>query len=145
MDKQYIESTWAPPLPHTFFLASSSSRCFWKGVFFLIIENDVIFSNVPVCRHEAAMSWRNRSYYNNIKLVHAPVVLWDWPWEMLTFLGFRKHSHLPYHHIPSGGTQSHCEHLDTRSSLKIDKPQTQNWSREQILVPVLKNKRLKAE
>ncbi len=29
--------------------------------------------------------------------------------------------------------------------LKIDKPQTQNWSREQILVPVLKNKRLKAE
>jgi len=38
-------------LPHTFFLASSSSRCFWKGVFFRIIENDVIFSIVPVCRY----------------------------------------------------------------------------------------------
>ncbi len=38
--------------PHTFFLASSSSRCFWKGVFFRIIENDVIFSVVLDCRHK---------------------------------------------------------------------------------------------
>jgi hypothetical protein len=39
---------------NTFFFASSSSLCFWKGVFFRVIEKELIFASIskkPVYRN----------------------------------------------------------------------------------------------